>query len=595
MNHSSKFPPSSQKSLTFTGKFASRCSLLVLILAACFMSVSAQADTRVYEDAEDGNANGWVIYDNSPAGASVSVVTDSTLGSKVIQFTGTGTGNGFRLGNTATTNGGWNDTSRFNLSWRMRTGTPYQVYVAVRTTYGFRYLHYDASNTDNGLYRNYYVHHGLGSATLSNDWTDIDRDLAADLASIEPGNKPVAVHGFLVRGNLRLDDLALYNNNTTTVSPPPASTGPGPWDPDPTSGPIVQVSDYAVSGRKGQTSQLKAALAAAAGGRLVFGPGTWYVAAQKHGALIPAANTTVYLDPAAVVRQEPTSDYQLAVFRLDKPNTHIRGRGKIVGELRGHTGTTGEHTFLVYVTQGARNWTVIGPTIAESWGDGIYVGGIAGTGPVIGGLIDHVIVDSNRRQGISVTWSESLRLGNNVKLINTGQLTKALGLPRQRPTSGLDLEPHKWSWVTDMVIGSILSENNLGSGITVQSPHSDYKPTTATINGATVRKNGDPDEWWIKGSGLEIKEGGFAKVTNIRADNNIGSGVIVRGARGTRTFQGKIHAIGGTANNNGEYGWALANDSWGGYNILDGVSGKGNVLGDVVDISGQGNSITIAD
>ena len=51
----------------------------------------------VYEDAEDGLTAGWDIYDANPAGASVSNVCDEDRGSRVIELSGSGLGNGYRL------------------------------------------------------------------------------------------------------------------------------------------------------------------------------------------------------------------------------------------------------------------------------------------------------------------------------------------------------------------------------------------------------------------------------------------------------------------------------------------------------------------
>ena len=44
--------------------------------------------SQTYEDAEDGNVGGWDIYDNDPAGATVTNVFDDERAGKVILFLG---------------------------------------------------------------------------------------------------------------------------------------------------------------------------------------------------------------------------------------------------------------------------------------------------------------------------------------------------------------------------------------------------------------------------------------------------------------------------------------------------------------------------
>ncbi len=165
--------------------------------------------TIVYEDAEDGNIGGWDIYDNDPAGATVTNTYDSDRASNVIEFTGSGTNNGYRLRNADGTY--WNDTAFKIIEWSMKYGESFTVYIAVQTKDGFRYLYYTPAATSN-LGTDTYVHHGLGTNVQDGYWHTLVRDLQHDLKEAQPDNELQAVLGFLIRGSGRVDDIKTRKN-----------------------------------------------------------------------------------------------------------------------------------------------------------------------------------------------------------------------------------------------------------------------------------------------------------------------------------------------------------------------------------------------
>jgi hypothetical protein len=125
----------------------------------------------------------------------------------VIEFTGAGTANGYRLRNADGSN--WNDTTFKVLEWSARYGESFTVYIAVQTKNGFRYLYYTPVDTDN-LGTDKYIHHGLGSAVKNGEWHTFFRDLAYDLKDAQPDNELEAVLGFLIRGSGRVDDIKTH-------------------------------------------------------------------------------------------------------------------------------------------------------------------------------------------------------------------------------------------------------------------------------------------------------------------------------------------------------------------------------------------------
>ena len=159
---------------------------------------------HIYEDAEDGNIAGWDIYDNDPAGAAITNVYDSDRASNVINFTGDGTNNSYRLRNADGTD--WNDTDFKVFEWSMKFSEPFIIYVAVQTRDGLRYLDY-TPETFNSLGTGTYIHHGLGTTIQDGNWHTLIRDLAYDLKEAQPTNELQAVLGFVIRGNGRVDDI----------------------------------------------------------------------------------------------------------------------------------------------------------------------------------------------------------------------------------------------------------------------------------------------------------------------------------------------------------------------------------------------------
>ena len=193
-----------------------------ILLGIFCTSLTPLDAATVYEDGES-NADGWRVYDATPAGAEVRSVFDDNQQSEVIETAGSGTSNGYVVGGF-NPNSGWNNTAEFHLSWKMATHENYVVYIRVDTTEGWRYLYYNHANSDRLLHANgKYIHHGLGSTTRDGVWRTFNRDLAADLTEVEPGNALIAVHGFLLRGNVHVDDIVLSD-----------SAAPQPEAPDPT-------------------------------------------------------------------------------------------------------------------------------------------------------------------------------------------------------------------------------------------------------------------------------------------------------------------------------------------------------------------------
>ncbi len=225
--------------------------------------LSNTANATVYSDAENGN-DGWFVYDNTPAGASVNNVYDAQLQSQVIQTLGDGGRlNGYRLGGT-NAGDGWNNATESLMSWQMATSESFAIIVHIDTTSGARRLIYTGSNVD-ALKNpaNNTINYGLGRSIVDGAWREQQRDLRQDVATGEPGNQLQAVNGVSILGSLRLDNLELIDD---FVGPPPTSDstvysdaedGIGEWyvsDNTPTGATITSVFDADHDSRVIQTA-----------------------------------------------------------------------------------------------------------------------------------------------------------------------------------------------------------------------------------------------------------------------------------------------------------------------------------------------------
>jgi len=90
-----------------------------LVVLIPFLLFSQLANATVYSSAESGT-DGWVVSDNTPAGATIESVVDADQGSRVIQTSGAGRSNGYLLGGTSASTG-WNNSNEFQMSWEMAT------------------------------------------------------------------------------------------------------------------------------------------------------------------------------------------------------------------------------------------------------------------------------------------------------------------------------------------------------------------------------------------------------------------------------------------------------------------------------------------
>ena len=185
----------------------------IALIATLFGSMALNAGvthTLVHEDANNGDTDGWHIYDNYPSGTKIENVKDPQRGD-VIKITGT-TKNGVNFL-------GW-ETENHLIQWKMRADEWSSFYVVIQTSNGFRYLTYsprDPKDKKNGIdsRRKFKIRFGLGNKMRDGKWHTFTRDVRADLKRYEPNNEFVQIDGIKFRGAGSFDDIKTMSYTTT--------------------------------------------------------------------------------------------------------------------------------------------------------------------------------------------------------------------------------------------------------------------------------------------------------------------------------------------------------------------------------------------
>lgn len=224
----------------------------------------------------------------------------------------------------------------------------------------------------------------------------------------------------------------------------------------------AEISATSLWARGGYTSQGTAATAAIQealdGYSTVFIPAGRYIvsaAGPCAAALQVKSNTKIVLDPAAIIQLEANSFEESCIFDLrGAANVEISG-GTLMGDRYAHLGTTGEWGMGINLID-AKNISIKDTIIRDCWGDGIYIGSDSTVGYCESISIDNVLLDSNRRQGISVISVKGLH-------IKDSQANNTSGT---NPQSGIDFEPnYPGQFLQGILLENFTTANNGGYGI----------------------------------------------------------------------------------------------------------------------------------
>ena len=168
--------------------------------------------------------------------------------------------------------------------------------------------------------------------------------------------------------------------------------------------------------------------------------------------------------------------------------------------------------------RGCSDVKVLGLTLRDSGGDGIYIGTAAEQPYCKSVHIQDVTCDSNHRQGISVITADGLLI-ENCRLLNTRGTA---------PQAGIDLEPnHPNERLANVVIRHCLVEGNAGPGIFAYLKYlaAGSAPISILVEDCTVRRCGS---FGIGGGALgDDGPGGYFTFWNVTVADTNGPGAYV--------------------------------------------------------------------
>lgn len=164
--------------------------------------------------------------------------------------------------------------------------------------------------------------------------------------------------------------------------------------------------------------------------------------------------------------------------------------------------------------------TVCGLTLAESGGDGIYIGAGSGGAPCKDVVIRDVVCDRNYRQGISVISAENL-------LIERCVFKDTAGTP---PAAGIDFEPNDAKeCLVNCVMRDCVIENNQGLALHVYARAFDAstRPMSLRIENCVTRGTNARSASIITSCGAKGSVGGLIELVNCRFEDTGTSGMVI--------------------------------------------------------------------
>lgn len=173
-------------------------------------------------------------------------------------------------------------------------------------------------------------------------------------------------------------------------------------------------------------------------GTLVISEGNYLLQVNKEGGvcLKIGDNTELVIEGALQLAPNKFKSYDM--IRVVGNHVKIHGKGSITGDRYAHLSRKGEWGMGIHL-DGASHVTVSGLTIADCWGDCIYIGGDSKNIE-----ISDCHLRGSRRQGVSIVKADSVTISN----------CRIADISGTNPQYAIDIEPNK-----KCVVDNVLIEN----------------------------------------------------------------------------------------------------------------------------------------
>ena len=189
-------------------------------------------------------------------------------------------------------------------------------------------------------------------------------------------------------------------------------------------------------------------------GTLVVSEGNYLLRVKKEGDACLRVGDDMEVVIDGILRLSPNSFKNCDIIRVVGSHVKIHGKGCIVGDKFTHTGSEGEWGMGINF-RGVSHATLSGLTIKDCWGDCVYVG--KNSKHI---TIENCLLDNGRRQGISVTFADSVTI-RNCKITN---------ISGTNPQYAIDIEPNEKCTVDNTLIENV-DVTNCEGGIRATLPN----------------------------------------------------------------------------------------------------------------------------
>lgn len=165
---------------------------------------------------------------------------------------------------------------------------------------------------------------------------------------------------------------------------------------------------------------------------------------NSESGIVPASNTKLQIDGTLLLKPNDFKNYYIVNIKGD--NIHVFGNGTIEGDKFTHTGKDGEWGMGVNFAN-ATNCSISDLSIKNCWGDCVYIGRHSKNC-----IVSNCNLDNGRRQGISITSGENIKISNCI-------ISNVNGTA---PEFAIDIEPNKGDTVKNVIIKDVTVNNCVG-------------------------------------------------------------------------------------------------------------------------------------